>query len=405
MSDETRPKGPRLAWDEVRGSRTPPPTGNGLVSEAYAARVADGGLTRDRAQAELAAKLDDVIERLETARMGSKSSALGWLFGRKERPATVRGLYIHGDVGRGKTMLMDLFHGVLPGTKKRRAHFHDFMADVHARIHARREAAKRGEVEDGDPIPAVAEAIRREARTLCFDEFTVTDIADAMVLARLFDRLFELGVTLIATSNVAPRDLYRDGLNRARFEPFIARLEAHCDVVNLDAMGDYRQTERERARVYVVGDDPGLLDAAWDRFASERGIAAEITRGSRRIVVPRAVEAGEPGAEGSAAWFGFDDLCARPLGAADYAAIARRYRTVAIDGVPEFRPEKRNEAKRFINLVDTLYDAGTRVLVRAEAEPDALRGTLKGTERFEFDRTASRLTEMRGEDWVRRERG
>ena len=388
--------------DGAGGSRSRPQAAReGLVTKAYERKVASGELARDRAQLDVATALDDVIARLETARLGAKSSALGWLFGKK-RPEQVRGLYIHGDVGRGKTMLMDLFHEALPGTKKRRAHFHDFMADVHARIHARREAAKRGEAEDGDPIPAVAESIRAEARTLCFDEFSVTDIADAMVLARLFDRLFSLGVTLVATSNVAPRDLYRDGLNRARFTPFIDRLESHCAVMSLDAQGDYRQTERRRARVYVVGEDPSALTAAWDRFASGPGVPTTVQRASRSIDVPRAVEADAEGRHGSAAWFGFDDLCARPLGASDYALIASRFRTVAVDGVPVFAPERRNEAKRFINLVDTLYDAGTRLLVRAEAEPDDLRGTLTGTERFEFDRTASRLTEMRGEDWVDR---
>ena len=390
-------------WDEVRGTRVPPSGGNGLVSEAYERKITRGELTRDPAQVALARQLDDLIVRLDQARMGAKSSALGWLFGKDKRPETVQGLYIHGDVGRGKTMLMDLFFEVLPGTKKRRAHFHDFMADVHTRIHARREAAKRGEADDGDPIPAVAEDIRAKARTLCFDEFTVTDIADAMVLARLFDQLFTLGVTLVATSNVAPRDLYRDGLNRARFEPFIAKLERHCAVVNLDALGDYRQTERERARVYVVSDDPTALEAAWSRFARGKEKPGAVERGSRRIPISRSSEGEGPDREGSAAWFGFDELCARPLGASDYAAIADAYRTVAVDGVPVFTPEQRNEAKRFINLVDTFYDAKTRLLVRAEAEPDELRGTLQRTERFEFDRTASRLTEMRGEDWVSRE--
>ena len=393
----------RQGWDEVRGTRVPPSGGGGLVSEAYERKIARGELTHDPAQAALAKQLDDLITRLDRARMVAKSSALGWLFGKNERPETVRGLYIHGDVGRGKTMLMDLFFEVLPGTKKRRAHFHDFMADVHARIHARREAAKRGEAEDGDPIPAVAKDIRAKARTLCFDEFTVTDIADAMVLARLFDQLFALGVTLVATSNVAPRDLYRDGLNRARFEPFIAKLENHCTVVNLDALGDYRQTERERARVYVVSDDPDALDAAWARFAEGEERATAIERGSRAIPVSRASAGRGAGQDGSAAWFTFSELCAKPLGATDYAAIAEAYRTVAVDGVPVFTPERRNEAKRFINLVDTFYDAKTRLLVRGEAEPDDLRGTLRGTERFEFDRTASRLTEMRGEDWVSRE--
>ena len=375
----------------------------GLVLRAYERKVAAGELTSDRAQVALAKRLDAVLGALENARLGAKSSALGWLFGSKRPPQAVKGLYIHGDVGRGKTMLMDLFFEALPGSKKRRAHFHDFMADVHARIHARREAARAGHAPDGDPIPAVAAAIRAEARSLCFDEFTVTDIADAMVLARLFEQLFELGVTLVATSNVAPRDLYRDGLNRARFEPFIAKLEARCDVVNLDALGDYRQGDRERARVYVKEGDSAALQAAWSRFAEGEERPATITRGSRTIDVARAVE-GRGGADRSAAWFGFDELCARPLGAPDYAAMADRFRTVLVENVPVFTPALRNEAKRFINLVDTFYDAGTRLIVSAAGEPEALVGSLAGTERFEFDRTASRLTEMRSESWVTRPR-
>ena len=387
--------------DKVRGSRhAPRPPSPGLVTEAYRARVRGGELSEDRAQLAVAARLDALVRELEAARLGSKSSALGWLFGRQKRPEAVRGLYIHGSVGRGKTMLMDLFHEALPGTRKRRAHFHDFMADVHARIHARREAAKRGEAEDGDPIPAVARSIRNEARVLSFDEFSVTDIADAMVLARLFDRLFDLGVTLVATSNVPPRELYADGLNRSRFTPFIARLEEACDVLSLDALGDYRQGAGTRGQVYHVRPPDGALEQTWARFASGEERPATLERGSRRIEVERAT--GEGAREGSAAWFGFDGLCARPLGASDYAALAERWRTVLIEGVPVFEPAKRNEAKRFINLIDTLYDAGTRVVVAAEGEPDALVGTLKGTERFEFERTASRLTEMRGRAWVER---
>ena len=402
---------------------------SGLVSEAYEARVRAGELEPDREQRALVARLDQLIRDLERARLGAKSSALGWLFGNAPRPARVRGLYIHGHVGRGKTMLMDLFHAALPGTRKRRAHFHDFMADAHGRIHARRQEAKAGRAPDGDPIPAVAESIRAEARVLCFDEFTVTDVADAMVLARLFEHLFELGVTLVATSNVAPRDLYRDGLNRPRFEPFIARLQEACEVVDLDASGrDYRRdgggsspndvadaqdsddapvtgAQDDAPPAYSVQAGSGAsrpLEAAWRRYAGGPGTPSTITRGSRTIVTPRAVETDPPGGEGSAAWFTFQALCANPLGAADYAAIAERYRTVVVSGVPVFTAETRNEAKRFINLIDTFYDAGTRLIVGAAGEPDALRGTLRRTEAFEFDRTVSRLHEMRGQRWRER---
>ena len=378
----------------------------GLVAEAYARRVRDGQLSRDAAQERVIARLDATIGALERSRLSAKGSALGWLFGSR-RPEAVRGLYVHGGVGRGKTMLMDLFFQELPSPRKRRAHFHDFMADCHARIHAHRQAVKRGEARGDDPIGPVAESIRAEARVLCFDEFSVTDVADAMVLSRLFDRLFDLGVTLVATSNVAPRDLYADGLNRARFVPFIARLESQCEVMALGSDGegeDYRQTARERGRVYVVdgSQDRGSLDAAWERFAGGKGAPATIERPGRNLAVPEAVGTDPPGREGSAARFPFADLCGRPLGASDYAAIAHLYRTVAVEGVPVFSPATRNEAKRFIALIDTLYDAGTRLLVSAAAEPDDLVGTLTRTERFEFERTASRLTEMRGVPWVER---
>ena len=390
---------------------------SGLVSEAYEGRVRAGELEPDRDQRALVAKLDALIRDLERARLGAKSSALGWLFGSAPRPEAVRGLYIYGKVGRGKTMLMDLFHAALPGTKKRRAHFHDFMADVHARIHATRAAAKSGNGPDGDPIPHVAQSIRAEARVLCFDEFTITDVADAMVLARLFEQLFELGVTLVATSNVAPDDLYRDGLNRARFVPFIERLKRSCEIVDLDAAGrDYRRMEgssedaksagtteaESKTPAYAIEGGAGStrpLEAAWRVHANGSGTPATITRGSRRIVAPRAVDTDPHGQEGSAAWFPFRALCGEPLGAADYAAIAHRFRTVFVSGVPVFSPETRNEAKRFINLVDTFYDMGTRLIVGAAGEPDTLKGRLSRTEGFEFERTISRLHEMRGDAW------
>ena len=376
----------------------------GLVSEAYERRVRSGELEPDRDQRALVGRLDALVRDLERARLAAKSSSLGWLFGAK-RPEAVRGLYVHGRVGRGKTMLMDLFHEALPSPKKRRAHFHDFMADAHKRIHIVREEARIGRGPDGDPIPHVARLIRKEARVLCFDEFAVTDVADAMVLARLFEQLFDLGVTLVATSNVAPRDLYRDGLNRRRFEPFIARLEEACEVVDLDAAGrDYRRRASGEAkdggdgavRLYAI-EGSGVahpLEAAWRLHARGSGAPLTVSLGSRTIVSPRAVTTDPPGGEGSAAWFPFGALCGAPLGASDYKTLAERFRTIAVSGVPVFATETRNEAKRFINLVDTLYDHGTRLLVGAAAEPDALKGGLRRTEAFEFERTASRLHEM-----------
>src|SRR5690606_33596186 len=197
--------------------------------------------------------LDRLIDDISTKRLAAKSSALGWLFGKKRQAKEpVKGLYVHGEVGRGKTMLMDLFFELVPVRRKRRAHFNDFMADVHDRIQKHREKLKRGETKEKDPIPPVAKALAQEAWVLCFDEFTVTDIADAMILSRLFSSLFEEGVVLVATSNVAPRDLYRDGLNRALFVPFIGILEQNARIMSLDGDTDYRRRKLDRMQVYLT---------------------------------------------------------------------------------------------------------------------------------------------------------
>jgi cell division protein ZapE len=368
------------------------------VSQRYDAMVRDGRIERDPAQVEIASALDDVLVAIRDKRMATKSSALGWLFASRRRATTdrIKGLYIHGSVGRGKTMLMDLFFHAVAAKRKRRVHFHDFMADVHARIHAHREALKRGETKQDDPIPPVADALHEEAWVLCFDEFSVTDITDAMILSRLFTRLFDKGCVLVATSNVMPHDLYRDGLNRQLFLPFIALLDGHVRVLNLDARTDFRLEKVNRLPVYVHPLDArasGIIECAWDQATAGKRAAAEtIDHRGRTIGVPRAA--------GRVARFGFADLCVRPLGASDFSAIARRYDTVFIEDVPVMAENQRNEAKRFIMLVDTLYDAKTRIFVSAAAEPDALYASSRGTEAFEFDRTASRLFEMQSADYL-----
>ncbi|PWJ74818.1 cell division protein ZapE [Pseudaminobacter salicylatoxidans] len=368
------------------------------VRQRYDHLVETGAIARDPAQEEIVGALDHLIDEIAEKRLAKKSSALGWLFGKKrEKKAPVKGLYIHGDVGRGKTMLMDMFFELVPVRRKRRMHFNDFMADAQDRIQKHRLARKNGETKEDDPIPPVAATLAEEAWVLCFDEFTVTDIADAMILSRLFSALFANGVVLVATSNVAPDNLYRDGLNRALFLPFIDVLKHHAQVLDLDADTDYRLQKLNRVPVYVT--PLGLsadrqMDEAWQAMTHGRpAVPAAVTVKGRRIIVPLATE--------DAARFTFADLCAQPHGARDYLAIAGRYATVFIDHVPVLDETRRNETKRLILLVDTLYDHHIRTVISAEAPPQALYAGKPGsTEAFEFDRTVSRLIEMQSRDWL-----
>ena len=367
------------------------------VRQRYDHLVESDAIERDPAQERIVAALDRLTEEIAAKRLAHKSSALGWLFAAKRQPREpVKGLYIHGGVGRGKTMLMDFFFELLPVRRKRRVHFNDFMADVQDRIQKHRQARKEGTVKEDDPIPPVARALADETWVLCFDEFSVTDIADAMILSRLFSALFANGVVLVATSNVAPEDLYRDGLNRQLFLPFIALLERNARVMTLDAQKDYRQDKLNRQPVYVTPDDAAAdhaLDEAWKAMTHGQATAeVSLTLKGRQLVVPRAA--------GDAARFSFADLCEKPLGARDYLAIAARFSTVFIDHVPVLGEGKRNEAKRFILLVDTLYDHHMRLVVSAAAPPEGLYTAKRGHEVFEFERTASRLVEMQSRDWL-----
>lgn len=366
------------------------------VRQSYLHRVETGAVRRDEAQLVIADRLDKLIDEIAAKRLTRKSSALGWLFARKrEKKAEVRGLYIYGGVGRGKTMLMDMFFELVPARAKRRAHFNDFMADVHDRIQKHRQARKDGSVREDDPIPPVARALAAEAWVLCFDEFAVTDIADAMILSRLFSALFDNGVVLVATSNVAPRNLYHNGLNHQLFLPFIDILERHAEVLNLDIDTDYRLEKLNSLPVYITPADAAAdaaLDEAWEAMTEGLATApASITVKGRTIPVPRAA--------GEAARFSFADLCEKPLGARDYLAIAARYSTIFIDRVPVLDESRRNEAKRFILLIDVIYDQQLRLVLSADAPPTALYVGRQGTEAFEFDRTASRLIEMQSRDW------
>lgn len=373
-------------------------TGHPALEKRYDDMVASGALIDDPMQRQVARALDRLLGALTDRRMAAKSSALGWLFARRQSKAEpVRGLYIHGRVGRGKTMLMDMFFELVPNQRKRRVHFHRFMTDIHDRVQQHREALKAGRTKESDPVPPVARAVAAEARVLCFDEFTVTDIADAMILSRLFSALFAEGVVLVATSNVAPDDLYRDGLNRGLFVPFIAILKQHAQIIDLDSETDYRMRRLRRLPVYVTPLGPAAdaqMDAAWAAIAGGKEAAPDaIEHMGRKVDVPLAA--------GRAARFGFADLCEAPLGPRDYLAIAERYDTIFLDHVPVLDPTRRSATKRLILLVDTLYDRHRRLVLSAEAPPGELYAGRPGvTEAFEFARTVSRLTEMQSAEWM-----
>jgi cell division protein ZapE len=363
------------------------------VRRRYEAMAESGELKPDAVQRALADTLDALIAELAEGAQKCKKSSLGWLFARGAKPAPPRGLYIWGAVGRGKTLLMHLFFAAAPVERKRRVHFLAFMGEVHERLDRYRRSLKGDEARGGDPIAPVAAEIAAECQLLCFDEFAVTDIADAMILSRVFERLFELGVTVVATSNIEPDRLYEDGLNRALFLPFIALLKERMSVFHLDAPRDYRLDNPGAGPRYVAPLGPDAdrcLDAHFRALTGcEHGKRRELAHKGRRIVVPAAVD--------GVARFSFQDLCIRPLGAGDYLQIAAAFHTIIVAGIPVLGPGQRNEAKRLINLVDTLYDNRIRLIVSAEAEPEGLWQGRDGAESFEFARTASRLVEMRSD--------
>ncbi|MCW5702473.1 MAG: cell division protein ZapE [Bradyrhizobium sp.] len=361
----------------------------------YEALIASGAIEADPAQQGAARAFAALEERLSGYKPIKKQGLFGRLFADKDEPPP-RGLYIHGEVGRGKTMLMDLFFQQSQVSHKRRAHFHEFMAEVHERIYGYRQNIARGEIDDADVIALTAHAIFDEAWLLCFDEFHVTDIADAMILGRLFARLFGLGTVVVATSNVAPDDLYKGGLNRALFLPFIAQITNHMDVMRLDARTDFRLEKLAGARMWLApadGEAGIALDKAWAKMTGNAPCRPrDIAIKGRKLHVPCSAH--------GVARFSFSDICEKPLAASDYLRLAHDYHTILIDRIPVMDYSDRNAAKRFISLIDTLYDNGVKLMASAAAEPPGLYVATDGVEASEFKRTSSRLIEMSSESYL-----
>jgi cell division protein ZapE len=351
------------------------------VLQAYAAALDARRLRPDPAQAAVAQRLDALAQALSTAKAGG---ILGKFFGSK--PAPLRGLYVYGEVGRGKTMLMDLFFAEAEVSLKRRIHFHPFMQDVHARLHAARKTS-------ADAIAPVVKALAAEARLLCLDEMQIADIADAMIVGRLFEGLLAAGTVIVTTSNLPPTDLYRDGLNRQLFLPFIKLISEKLDVVALDSATDYRLGRVKGHESFVtplsVAADARVQEL-WRKLTdTDHGEPIEIDVMGRKLKVPQAAHA--------CARFSFAQVCEAPLGPADYLALTHNFRTLFVEHIPVLAQSDRNPAKRFVLLIDTLYDAKIRLVASAAAPAEALYPA--GDHRFEFARTVSRLKEMQSASW------
>lgn len=353
------------------------------LTELYEARVAAGSLRPDPAQHAVLPLLESLrvwLEENATRRTG----LFAGLFARPVRPP--RGLYLWGGVGRGKSMLMDLFADAVDIRQKRRVHFHAFMQEIHKAIHAARQKGT------DDPIIPVADAIARDLRLLAFDEMQIIDITDAMIVGRLFERLFAAGVVIVTTSNRVPEDLYLNGLNRALFLPFIAMIRDRLEVIELESPNDYRQHRLQGAQVYFhpAGQARGQIAAIWDDLTGGApGEALVLPVNGRSVELPRFAN----GVGRASFW----ELCARPLGPGDYLAIAAAVRVLILEDIPQLSASNYNEAKRFVTLIDALYEARVQLICSAADEPERLY--LEGTGAFEFARTASRLREMQSAGW------
>lgn len=362
---------------------------------AYRARLTSGEIQPDPVQEAAISLLHDLWTMLRGYDPKPPVAAPAGLIGRILRrtaeppPPPPHGLYLVGEVGRGKSMMMDLFFDTAEVTRKRRIHFHRFMQEAHARVHAWRQANPGGT----DPIPPLADTIVAEAALLCFDEFQVTNIADAIILGRLFQALFARGVVVVATSNVPPDDLFKGQPGRDAFLPFIAILKQHIDVVRVDADRDYRRQRMRGMPTWHVPAD-GRADRALDEAFALLTDNAEPTPSSltvmgRTLRVPIAAK--------GVARFDFDALCGAALGAGDYLAVATAFHTVILDAIPRLSPDNYDVARRFITLIDTLYDQRVKLIASADAQPDQLYR--RGENAKMFERTASRLDEMQSEDW------
>ena len=378
---------------------------------AYRQAVASGRLKADTAQELAAEKLQSLhmalgqyqpaegktgwLHRFGIGRNRHAPPAFNWQPSDAVEESPRQGLYMFGQVGRGKSMLMDLFYQHAPVGSKQRVHFHEFMQSIHRRIHQWRQTAPAGAA---DPLPQLAKEIAQQSWLLCLDELQVTDIGDAMIVGRLFQGLLDAGVVLVITSNRPPDDLYKDGLQRDRFLPFIRLLKTQLDLLQLDAVTDYRLGRVQGFRVFhtpLGPDTQAEMDRLMVDMAGEDAIApATLTVNNRTVAIPQAT--------GDIARLDFQDLCARALGAGDYLELANLYPTVIIDNIPTLTPDKRDEAKRFVTLIDALYEAKTLLICSAAAPPETLYP--EGTGAFEFQRTVSRLMEMQSATYIQHTR-